>query len=74
MTDVSKETLDRVSSIFMSANKNHSSMAIYLRTYGAGWFTFLSEAYLLGNEVNKNVLAFLLSEVPVPKCQCSTCP
>jgi len=25
----------------MSTNKNNSSMAFYLRTYGAGWFTFL---------------------------------
>jgi len=41
MKDGSKETLDRVSPIFMSTNKNNSSMAIYLRTYGAGWFTFL---------------------------------
>jgi len=41
MKDGSKETLDRVSPIFMSTNKNNTSMAIYLRTYGAGWFTFL---------------------------------
>jgi len=41
MKDGSKETLDRVSPIFMSTSKNNSSMAIHLRTYGAGWFTFL---------------------------------
>jgi len=41
MKDGSKETLDRVSPIFMSTNKNNSSMAIYLRSYGAGWFTLL---------------------------------
>ena len=41
MKDGSKETLDGVSPIFMSTNKNNSRRAIYLRTYGAGWLTFL---------------------------------
>ena len=41
MKDGSRETLDRVSPISISTNKNNSSMVIYLRTYGAGWFTLL---------------------------------
>jgi len=41
MKDGSKETLDRVSPIFMRTIENNSSVAIYIRTYYAGWFTFL---------------------------------
>ena len=44
MKDGSKETLDRVSPIFMNTKTNNSRMAIHLRTYGAGWFAFLLKA------------------------------